>query len=624
MGRLTLALLLSSLFVWPTWAQDGSFIRSTEDFEIPEKAEIMQGGFPEAPVLPCPRPAKKYSDLLAQLNEIKTTIQNQACHDSNIQVESLETLITDDRKTFVELIEKGVFGEGQLTDGEVETVKEYVTNVVNYTGNLAGLIKNSACFDKEEKQTTLAFLSNVISEVSGAVGALAGPWGAKISLGGQVAGALLSSIDKIVQARKTYDYDKIEDINNYFNNLCTYYDFKADLDKESNLFVHRERLLEILERSGDYIDKVVQTCEVCELITEDYLTRLNENAGYDLNRVSRVIPTSVSSEFGDSVESPVSPYIAEDGIAAADVSLDEMNDYYARAYAPEIAEEDPARETTVDDEPVSLPEIDTGSFTPRPVTYVAPLPPQEATIRALQVRNWAIEEIRAVENSIRSGIGEDGRLAVAQLQRDIENFLVDDEAPDYIRHKTRDLRGKISQLQQLAMRQISATSMINPVYRVPRDPNYDYEYDYRDASGPVRVAFHDLFRNDYDFASILMEQAGYPESAAQGHAELREELKRNLVQALSDMVDAHGVLQRKCEFFTTSLLNDHRNLVYTCERAQRTLDVSLKIATELKSTSFAERNSFTLSLVYEKRPNYVSDWVASVNYSLLRDIEQLQ
>ena len=219
-------------------------------------------------------------------------------------------------------------------------------------------------------------------------------------------------------------------------------------------------------------------------------------------------------------------------------------------------------------------------------------------------------------------MGEDGRVAVAKLQREIENFLVDDEAPDYIRHKKRDLERKITMLERLAQRQAQSLYIGHPSTRYPQDPNFNYDYDYGDSSGPIKNAFHDLFREDYDYASILQEQ-GYNEEYAERTLEIQDRLKRELVQALSNMIDAHGVLQRKCEFFTTSLLKNHGRVQYSCERAQSTLNESMNIAKALKETSFAERNMFTLSLVYEKRPNYVSDWVASIAYSLERDLEQL-
>ena len=67
-----------------------------EDLELPIDVERQKIGYSLYPVVQCPRPQKKYDDLLAKLGSIKEQIKKEACRQDQVdkikEVETLETL----------------------------------------------------------------------------------------------------------------------------------------------------------------------------------------------------------------------------------------------------------------------------------------------------------------------------------------------------------------------------------------------------------------------------------------------------------------------------------------------------------------------------------------------------
>ena len=630
-------LVVATIFASLCLAAESDFFETYDEKEIPLELAQDKSSFPEAPVIVCPRPLKKYADLLDQLNGIKTKIQSEACKESSIEVDSLESLISERRVEFVDLIKKGTLGEGQLSKEEVETVQTYVDGIVKKAASIAGLVQNEACFDQGDKDSTLGFLSSVISEVSGAVGAIAGPFGAKISLVGNLAGTFLSSVDTIVQARTTYDYgkpDKVnsESINNYLNNLCTYYDFKSDLDIESDLTNERVEYVKIYRATELYLQMVEEDCEACGKVIEDFQTRLARREGFDFTRVDEEIPGNAARATdaeGDDGERDLTPF-SESVVAVENSTLTATTDFYRQKYGHLIVEPNYAPEVGME-APVVVAEPVVGggympgdlNFLPPPVLYVAPLDSFDATVRALQIQNWAKGEIIKIDELNRDSTGFDGRGAVAQVQNEIENFLAGSEARNYLNFRVKFHRDKLDKLYDLATHYLMSRNHQSMFVNIPEDPDFNYEFDRRDKSGPIAIAFHELHRFDIDFIDILSQSQMLDGESIERIRMNQADTLAAMNTAVFAMADSHGVLHRKCEFFRKSLFGNRPAVRRGCENADRYLAQSQKIGMELRYTSFADFNMGSIEPVFEQRPNFQASYVKSVKWSLCRDIDVL-
>lgn len=625
------------------------------DLDLPVDLELTKMGYPEAPVIQCPRPQKKYEDILAQLNGIQEKIKREACPQAKInaihsEVQSLENLITNSRKNFIDLIKKGTSGEGQLTDKEVETVQKYVDQVVKKVAVVTGLVNNPACFDDGEKVSTLSFLSSIISEVSGAVGALSGPFGAKISLGGKLASGLLSSLDTIVQANKTYDYSRFEDQKNYLHNLCAYYDFKNDLDKETDTFAYYDRLIELKETTDTLLDKLSRDCADCKVAIDDYIQRMEANVPLlvsenvvleELVVGAESVPLEFSAFDDDrtlAFEAPAEPVaIAEESLAGPlevpplempvarsqrDLSDRELAAaYFLQSFNEPIvvAEPAPVEEGGEDEDDDGLAfeapeEPVVVADPPRPAVDFDPslesgersigldpflTPSQELTIKALQTKGWVESEIEELEKNDTEGLAEDGRLEVREVQADIERFLVDREGVRYVDYYGKAVYGNFRQLEN----SLRGIQMRFYHMRLQPDPNYNYQdKDINDLSQVV----HDIFRDDLEFADILIKSMQSDEITKEIN-----NIKKEIRRSLEPIKGSYSILTRRCQFFSKSLFRDNQSTARACERALRKAADVTDFFKDLKGTSFAARYASLLKFVDEEDKRYAADWLSS-------------
>jgi hypothetical protein len=563
----------------------------SETLELPQDIQAFSAGYPDAPIIQCPRTARKYTEMLEQLDGLKRKIRSEACPQSqldalNEEVATLENLITDGRQGFIELIQKGIGEGGQLSAAEVEKLQTYIDQVVKKVASVTGLVSNPACFDESAKVSTLSFLSSLVGEVSGVIGALTGPFGAKISLGGKLAAGLIGSIDQVVQARKTYDYSKREDRNNYLQNLCAYYQFKGDIDKETKVLSYVDQLWDLSDAAEALLARISSQCPDCQFIIQDFQSRLGRNHYYQ-----------VVQDRDDDGNLLASDLISSERVAIEDMTLRDLYEFYFREDASVTSE------------------FLTGSFVGESLKT---LPPTQATramrvktIRALQAQAWFQDELEEVRENDSQAISDDGRREVMRVQNSIESFLINHEAPRYIRYYSDLLRRDMRTLENEANRISTRMRMM----WVEPDP----QFDYMSPRFAATSAFHDLFRGRLEFSPMW----GDDESLSDDKRRMIQEMRPGLVDALESVRLDHGILANRCLFFEKSSLESTGAVRSACERAERELARSHQLLNELLDTSFARRHGNKLTFVNNPTPNYVADWLMSLTSVMQSDLNSL-
>lgn len=571
-------------FVWSLGLQ--------ASLDMPRELEVYSTGYVEAPIVQCPRGAKKYQDMLDQLDGLKKKIRSEACPQSQLdalngEVASLESLITDDRESFIQLVQQGIGESQQLSGEQVEQLQTYIDQVVKKVASVTGLINNPACFDEGDKVSTLSFLSSVVAEVSGVLGALSGPYGAKISLGGQLASSLISSIDQVVQARKTYDYSEREDRNNYLQNLCAYYQFKGDLDKETQTMTYAGRLWDLADAAEALLQRLEADCNDCSMMIEDYQSRLGRDMEYRIFRdhdgYGAPLPNGKSLVRSVSVE---------------DMTLRDLYEFYFRG---DILSGEP------------LPEFKLAPIPGEPASGELTTPALRViTLRALQAHAWFEEELEKVRENDAKGLSDDGRREVMRVQADIEDFLVHHEGPRYVKHYRRQLRSDMHSLEREALK---AVNMINGMRVIP-----DGSFDYRSQEYYTTQALHDLFRGPLEFDNLWF---GADPNQDEFKRQRIAELTQPLISALELVRMDHGILANRCLFFERSNYDYVGGLRASCQSAQSQLARSQQLMNELKTTSFGRRHGNKLSFVNQEPQKYVGDWLASVTSVITQDLHRL-
>ncbi len=572
--------------------------QQNDNLDLPEDITAYKSGYKEAPIIACPLPQKKYEEMLQQLDGIKQKIKSEACPASQIsaiekEVVSLEELIKFGRNDFIDLVKKGTSGEAQLSEKEVASLQKYIDQIVKKVASVTGLVNNPACFDEDEKVSTLSFLSSLIGDVSGAIGALTGPFGAKISIGGKLAAGLLSSIDTIVQARKTYDYSKYEDRRNYLYNLCAFYEFKNDLDKETDVFAYSDRLYDLLESSNLLLDQLAESCTECRDVINDYTSRVGSRGTFEFERLNpeRFRDEIVIGSINEPVITADIPEVTFESKKAADMTDSELLDFY-------FDYSDLGAEDTVEPTPVLKDEVD---------EVVVEAPPAQIelsddrilTIRALQVRSWVENEMKQFQENDYLGISDDARREVMRVQKEIELFLFDREGVNYLKFYDGLLKSDFRRLSNIIGDISSRISFLTPL----PDPNYKYEeWNYNQAD-----VIHDIFRRDLDFADIVTQYVTSEDLKAM-FAEARTEILESLGPVRTD----YGILNERCLFFKNSLYKRSEKLDYACEKMEKRLSETKKFFQDIQNTSFAVRYGSLIDFVNKPDQNYTSDWISSI------------
>ena len=227
-----LALSVMAL-AFPASAEDNAAVATA-----PVQAERLKSGYSSNPVMQCTTQKKKYEDMLAQIETLEKSIkEGHDCEDEKAKVSSLASLLGTEREEFWALFQKGQ--EEALSEEEAEKLQTYIDNVVQKSASVIEIINaksgffQSGCFDEKKKESSLSLISNVLNEVSGAIGTISGPYGAAISLAGKITSGLFKSLDKALKSSGYYHFKDDKNRRDFAKNLCTYYSFKSDLIKHT-------------------------------------------------------------------------------------------------------------------------------------------------------------------------------------------------------------------------------------------------------------------------------------------------------------------------------------------------------------------------------------------------------
>ncbi len=225
-------------------------------------------GAPQVELLKCPAIPESYLNALTKLNVIKTAIKEEAaCKPITREVESLEALLGERREVVDKLIEKNK--KEPLDADETKKIREYVEDVTKKVFSTTELIKRSEyCFDEDRKEFGLSEMASITLDATAAAKSVAGPWAAPIVLGGQILAGIFQGLDAMFGGHAGYDFDKLEQRQSFVQSLCTYYNYRQDIEY---LLYPKHRLTQLRELKRNLEknrDSLATNCELCRRISE--------------------------------------------------------------------------------------------------------------------------------------------------------------------------------------------------------------------------------------------------------------------------------------------------------------------------------------------------------------------
>ena len=675
--------------------------------EIPDKFEETQGGFKEARVSVCPRPSKVYSDLIESLNGIKNRIVSESCEkieQKNNFDNKLDKLLTlsGKRSRFVNLMKKGLPGSGEkILPEEVTEVTAIVEETMGVASNIVDFVnENENCFVENgwfsrrndgSKQSVLSFVSGVISEVSGAVGAVAGPFGAKINLAGQVGATLLGSVGKIVEAQKKkgYVFEDSEkgynNIKNYFNTLCTYYDFKEDIDELTGVFVDPKTSLQLAHNLVDtYIQNVPENCrgtEYCEEViaelsksdqssarifrerrvyAEVYGEELKaEKSEEESEEDESEVPTSQSRDDDTEVINGVEFDSTELLKAYKDGSSDQQVLSKLFEAVPGLREElnpslsDPIVlvDPVITSDPRSGLGLESGesegdSGLEDPVLEAPVIVESAPDLHYSEIMPFIFEEVSThwvstlhpIEATVRA-MRLRSWIRAEQDRREKKLIEIGDDGYDRLKGFQEQIENVLIKKEaKKYIRYITKklNSDIKELKRYSERTVFRVLGSYRElglyqgwAEGwepslsPEGNLFNQLYRNDVNFTRVISE--AFLTRKQRKRAELNlKAWQREARSLLGNVVNGHELVLKRCLFFKNSKFVEYEGMIFDeCEKASKALSQSQNIIENISQTSFIAFNSAPLERVFRDRNNYVPTFVSSIIYVIKRDLKEI-
>ena len=218
------------------------------------------------PVLECPKVGEEFEKMIAKIEGIKSSIRKDAnCKNVELQVESLEKLLVTDRQEVMDMISNQ--SSDTLTADQAKKVRTYAENITKKVASLNDLfMRANQCFDRDNADKQLSTLSGFVSEASGLVGSLAGPWGAPIAMAGNVIAGFLTGLDQVLKSRAGYDFSKPEQWSGYVQNLCTYHSFRDQIDHLLNPQAKISQMKDLKLKLDLQIRMLTSTCGECRSI----------------------------------------------------------------------------------------------------------------------------------------------------------------------------------------------------------------------------------------------------------------------------------------------------------------------------------------------------------------------
>ena len=254
-------------------------------------------------ILTCPSVGTPYKALLDDLENLKTSIRAGANCNNVIKVIDATKLNPDIRAKFLELIEKSK--TEPLTNEEGKMIATYVENITENVGTLIDLFANgSQCFADDKKAADkIASLVGFINEASRLAGSVAGPWGAPIAIGGRVVAGLVAGINEIVKARAGFDYSDPKGWRAYVDNLCSYYEYREQIDALLNPQKKAAELEQLAGTLDKMINSMTERCDDCK----DVVSMFEKNAKFDPTVVISLTKPLVT-KIDKSYQKPIGSY----------------------------------------------------------------------------------------------------------------------------------------------------------------------------------------------------------------------------------------------------------------------------------------------------------------------------
>jgi hypothetical protein len=194
----------------------------------------------------------------------------------------------------------------QLEAEEVRAISSLVSEATMALSDTVAQLSNgsSHCIPESNKAPFLSTLAGVVKEVSGVVGNVAGPYGASISLGGNLLSGVISGIDKLFKQNKVYNFNQPAEEMLFLNQFCAFTQAQQDI----NDFLHlEEKEQELLKLEQDYlrnskIKDLVANCPECNAYkiawdTNEEATRIGQRIIEDANIVESNINPSLQVSF---------------------------------------------------------------------------------------------------------------------------------------------------------------------------------------------------------------------------------------------------------------------------------------------------------------------------------------
>ena len=414
----------------------------------------------------CPGTKSKYKEIKSSLDKLAEKIESEACKNSPIKAEvrDLKDLI-DKQKSFNEMVKKGLSGE-EVKSSEVDSLRSHISDVSLKVADVVGLLENDACFSqKKQKKNVLSLLSSVVSNTASLAGNIAGPFGAKIALGGAAISGVLDTIDKIRQARETYDFENSdEDEENYVNNLCSYLEIKDEIEEFTR---HKTVLADLrkLHKSTDrLLSRFANECEPCREIIEKFENQAENNVDNNTG-VSKFSVAAVTGGASGEVTELVNA-VEKD---LNKTSFGEMH----QAFKKEI--EDSAADYKKTKSGLSM-------------GYL--------TLRSLRTRQWVEDEHERIQ--IEPDLWDVSRETLQEQQNLMEEFLAPKIGRKFINYRAEKTRALQSQFESLLAKHERAFYGLYNTFLNP-DPN-------RPQRNPERWRenfIDSIFGADLDFTKVF-------------------------------------------------------------------------------------------------------------------------
>ncbi len=236
--------------------------------------QSSQGIYRQFPVLQCPKVGEEFEKMISKLESVKSAIRNNAnCKNVELQVKSLEDLVVKDRQEVMDIVTKTQ--SESLTEEQSKKVRAYAENVTRKVAALNDLfMRTNQCFEEDNAGKQISTLAGFVSEASGLVGSLSGPWGAPIALAGNVIAGFLTGMDQILKSRAGYDFSKPDHWAGYVQNLCTYHSFRDQIDHLLDPQARIAKLKELKFKLELQISMFTSTCRECETIERTFNARV--------------------------------------------------------------------------------------------------------------------------------------------------------------------------------------------------------------------------------------------------------------------------------------------------------------------------------------------------------------